>query len=187
MNNRPEMNEDFISSAGVPTIPLKPHKRRSFVATTLYAVVIVLLSSSLLVDYVPVLEAVLRIVGPFAAFVVLIGVIMAIVGLRIRRSLLLLFGLVTMVLSAELIIKLSAVGILIPLQLAIVLLVWYAYRRRLLLETTLWPVVVAAICTVAGMAILASMMGLISGVVVMPILIVATIVALVWEIRRQMM
>lgn len=187
MNNRPQMNEDFISSAGVPTIPLKPNKRRSFVAATLYAVAIVVLSSSLIVDYVPVLEAVLRIVGPFAAFVVLIGVIMAIVGLRIRRSLLLLVGLVTMVLGGELLVTLSAVGILIPLQLAIVLLVWYVYRRRMLLETAIWPVVVASICTIAGMTVLVSMMGFISGVVVMPILIVATIVALVWEIRRQMM
>ncbi len=184
MNNRPDLNDDFISSAGVPTIPLKPQKKRLYrdlIAYALFATAVVL---GALIGYSTVLYSLVSLLIPYAILLVVSSILVVILGLVIKQNVVVLVGLLGLSLGVGVMFSQTTYGIVYLFLIVFALMGYYWYRGKSGHQSSYWPVSIAFLLMVSGTLIIAQWYGFVSDVLITPVLIAITGAMIVWEIRR---
>ena len=182
MKQQPDYPDDFISSAGVPTIPLKAPQQRGIDVWVL-AVTSVLLCITALFGSERLFAFILGL-PHIALWCAVTGVLSCIIGIvsKVRISLFVGFVFIGTSLSILLFDALNVVTI--PLFFVISLVAYRMYTVRILFIRERWPLLLAVIAGVASVCEVLYVGGYLSPDAVMPLTISVTIVLLIAEIRR---
>jgi hypothetical protein len=184
MKQNPEPYDDFISSAGVPTIPLKTAKKRSLTDAVAYvAVMCVILAVMLIGD-----EFVYGVVSGFITLYFGVGIIastlVVILGIVIRNKWVFFAGIISVALGIGIMLSELSLGVSIAGSLMIALLIyrWYVEKYHYVAER--WPIALGIIALVLGLLLIVMQLQIIAVITIAPVLLVVTGAMMIWELWR---
>lgn len=185
MKNRPDQQEDFFSSAGVPTIPLRAKPPRANDSLIVYGVLAV---SFLLLAVLEYLIGVGVIWAAYAAldlFIAIVGAVMIVVGFAFTQKWVVLGGLTVVASMVGLYFGALTGTVSLPLALLIMLLLYRWYLLRYHLESSAWPLMVGILCGIAGVLLLLTHLGVLVALFVPVLLMCASIGLFIWQWRSM--
>lgn len=185
MQNNLDHNDDFISSAGIPTIPLRTAPKRSYDGIIVYGLMALCLLAITVIGYDFVYTMASHVLASYDIVLIVSAIVLAIYGVVIKQKWLVFVG----VLVISLIVGMMYVGVFgaisVPIALSIVMLLyrWYlAYRHY---ESTVWPLMLALLGGIAAGLMLMLYLGVLAAPYIAPILFCATCIVLIWQWRSK--
>jgi hypothetical protein len=184
MKQSPELSDDFISSAGVPTIPLKTTKKRSFADAIAYLLVTCVIVAVILFGHEFVYEVVRGFVTLYFGVGVVASVLVAVLGIVISNKWVLFAGLTSAALGVGIMLSELSLGVSIAGSLMIALLVyrWYVEKYHYVAER--WPIALGIIALVLGLLLIVMQLQIIAVIIIAPVLLVVTGAMMIWELWR---
>ncbi|MFN5059610.1 MAG: hypothetical protein ACK5GU_06810 [Chloroflexota bacterium] len=182
MKHQPELHDDFLSSAGVPTIPLKTTKKRSFMNTAVYTIVALLIMAVML-GGVDVIYGVLSgFVTLYFAICVVLSALVAVIGITIKNKWLFLIGVVGAALSIGVVLSGVSFGVSVAGSLMIAVFIYRWYTAKYHYESAQWPAFIGVLSLVFGLLLIIVQLQVIAAVFIAPVLLVVICAMIAWEL-----
>lgn len=184
MKQNPEPYDDFISSAGVPTIPLKTAKKRSLPDVIAYVAVICVILAVMLIGHEFVYSVVRGFMSLYSGVGIIASVLVVILGIVISNKWVLFAGLISAALSIGIVLSEMSLGVSVAGALMVALLIyrWYAEKYHYVAER--WPIALGIIALVLGLLLIVVQLQIIAAFIIAPVLLVVTGAMMIWELRR---
>ncbi len=186
MKHRPELNDDFISSAGVPTIPLNTTKKRTFTNTIVYAVIALFILVVMFAGYELVYGLLSGFIALYFGVGVVVSIVMTLLGVVIKNKWLFLMGLLCTALSIGLVLSDISFGLSIAVAMMIALFVYRWYIEKYHYDAIGWPIFAGLIALVFGLLLIVMQLQIIAAVIIAPVLLVVTGAMIVWDLWRTL-
>lgn len=185
MKHQPDVQDDFISSAGVPTIPLKTSKKRSFANTIVYAIIASIIVVVMVVGYELIYSVVFGFMTLYFGIGVVISLLFAIFGIIIKNKWMFLAGLVVTALGIGFVLSDISLGVSIAASLMIAVFVYRWYVATYHYESARWPLFVGVLALVFGVLLIIVQLQIIAAIIIAPVLLVLTGAMMIWELWRN--
>ncbi|MBM4412766.1 MAG: hypothetical protein FJ040_04880 [Chloroflexi bacterium] len=182
MKQQPDYPDDFISSAGVPTIPLKAQPQR-VIDVWVIAVTIVVLCIIAIIGGERV-AAFLYNFPQMSLLCAVSGVLACVIGVAAKARVAVFFGLILVGTSLSILLFDVLHTIAIPLFFVASLVTYHLYAVRFLFIRERWPALLAVIAGVASVCEILYIGAILQPILVLPLTLFAATVILVNEIRR---
>jgi len=184
MKHQPELHDDFLSSAGVPTIPLKTTKKRSFANTVAYAILALVIGSVMFIGFEVIYAAIRGFVTLYVVASVLFSALVAVIGITIKNKWLFFVGVVSTALSIGIVLSDISFGVSVAGALMIAVLVYRWYAAKYHYESAQWPIFIGVLALVFGVLLTIAQLQIIAAVIIAPVLLVIISMMFVWELWR---
>lgn len=186
MKQNPELYDDFISSAGVPTIPLKTTKKRSFADVVAYLTVACVIIMVMFVGHDLVYGVVRGFISLYFGVGIVASVVIAILGIVVNKKWLLFAGLISAAISIGVLLSELSLGVSLAGSLMIALLVYRWYTEKYHYVAERWPILLGIIALVFGLLLIVMQLQIITAIIIAPVLLVVTSAMMIWEVWRTL-
>ena len=184
MKHQPELHDDFISSAGVPTIPLQSSKKRSFTNFIVYAIIAFIMLAVIMIGYEVLYGVMQGFMALYFGVSVVIGSILAVFGVIIKNKWIFFAGILSAMLSVGFGLSDMSFGLSIAGAIVVTGFVYRWYASKYHYESSQWPLFVGVIALVLGLLLIIVQLQIIAAIIIAPVLLVITGAMMMWEIRR---
>jgi hypothetical protein len=184
MKNHSELHDEFSSSAGVPTIPLNTAKQRSFSDVVVYVIVACIIVGFMLIDSAMVYSALLATIALYFGVSFIASALVVILGIIIKNKWVLLIGLLSGMLGVGLVLSEQSMGVSVAISLLITFIIYRWYTSRYYITAERWPILLGALALLFGLLLIIMQLRIITGIVIAPVLLLATGAMIVWELWR---
>jgi hypothetical protein len=184
MKHQPELHDDFISSAGVPTIPLQSSKKRSFTNIIVYAIIAFIMLAVIVIGYEVLYGVMQGFMALYFVASVVLSSLFAVLGIIIKNKWMFFAGILSATLSVGFLLSDISFGVSIAGAIVVAGFVYQWYASKYHYESSQWPLFVGVLALVLGVLLIIVQLQIIAAIIIAPVLLVITGAMLVWEIRR---
>lgn len=184
MKQPSELHDDFISSAGVPTIPLKTTKRRAYGELVPYVFVALCLIIIILVGHDVVYALFTNLMLLYVGNVIVASVLIAVLGVVINNKWMFLLGILSGAVGIGMLLVAQSFGVSIAIALMVSLLIYRWYSETYYFVSERWPLVLSVLALVFGLLLIVISLQILTSVIIAPVLLVGTGAILIWEVWR---
>ncbi|MFZ9858777.1 MAG: hypothetical protein ACO3F2_10670 [Roseiflexaceae bacterium] len=184
MKQRPERYDDFISSAGVPTIPLKAAKKRSFANTLVYALIAIAIITVMLIGHELIYSLMYGFMVLYFGAGIVVSGLLAIFGVVLKKKWLFLIGLLSSAVIIGFALADISYGVSIAGSLMIAVFVYRWYSAKYHYVSVSWPLFVGVLGLIFGLLLIVVQLQIIAVIIIAPVLLVITSVMIIWDLWK---